>query len=250
MKQKTNTIALPSIIPHRRAHNNFYSVCIKAIEDNKEGLLNKRECIEKISKLKTQVLYQNRKKNAGRFSSLNFFPSNRTLKIGQKLKPNKIINKRRNLSQILIECEKLEEENQKKESSKIGLNIEDINKTQTLKRNSKFQKTLKLKNEQINKNQNKNNINKKEKNNQNISKRYATFKKINEYLESNNIAIFELLRHNPFQKKPYEISKGYEFLKAVKFKNYQFIKEAYKQAMIIYLYLIIMDKHAIIGLQN
>jgi hypothetical protein len=228
MKQKLNNIALPSINPDRRTHHNFYSVCIKAIENNKEGVLDKKECIEKIKKLRTQTLYQIRKKNYNRLSSLNFYPSNRTLKINQKLKPNKIINKRRNLSQILIECEKLEEENLKKESSKMEKINEDKNKTlnQSLKRNSKLQKNLNQKNNLMKKNTNMNNTNKKDKSNQKISKRYAVFKKINEYLESNNIPIFELLQHNPFQKKPYQISQGYEFLKAVKFKNYQFIKEA------------------------
>ena len=47
-----------------------------------------------------------------------------------------------------------------------------------------------------------------------------------EYLESNNITLFEIIKHNPFHKKPYQISKSFEFLKAVKFKNYEFVIEA------------------------
>jgi ankyrin repeat protein len=67
---------------------------------------------------------------------------------------------------------------------------------------------------------------KKEKPKTKINKFYSTFKRINEYLESNNIPLFELIKYNPFQSKPYQIPKGYEFLQAVKFKNYQFVKEA------------------------
>ena len=52
MKLKLNTITLPFIQPERRIHHNFYSVCIKAIEDNKEGVLDKKECINKITKKK------------------------------------------------------------------------------------------------------------------------------------------------------------------------------------------------------
>ncbi len=225
MKQRLKSIALPSIIPDRKTHNNFYSVCIKAIEDNKEGVLDKQECINKINKLKNQTLYK-RKKNFTSLSSLNFYPSGTTLKLNPKLKTHKVINKRRNLSQILIECEKLEEEKLKKELSQKEINNEDKNKiiTPIIERNNKQKKTSKKKINKINKNTN--NINKKEKYIQNLSKRHAIFKKINEYFESNNVALFEFLQHNPFQKKPYQISKGYEFLEAVKFKNYQFVKEA------------------------
>ena len=59
-----------------------------------------------------------------------------------------------------------------------------------------------------------------------IGKRYTLFKTILNYLESNNITLYELLRDNPFQSKPYELSKSYEFLVAVKFKNYDYVIEA------------------------
>ena len=52
-----------------------------------------------------------------------------------------------------------------------------------------------------------------------IGKRYTLFKTILNYLESNNITLYELIRNNPFQNKPYEISNSYDFLEAVKFKN-------------------------------
>ena len=59
-----------------------------------------------------------------------------------------------------------------------------------------------------------------------LSKRYTLFKTILNYLESNNITLYELLRDNPFQSKPYELSKSYDFLLAVKFKNYEYVTEA------------------------
>ena len=64
--------------------------------------------------------------------------------------------------------------------------------------------------------------------NQNIYKPYATFKKILEYLESNNITLKEFIERNPFQSRAYQIPKSFEFLSAVKFKNYKFVLEALK----------------------
>jgi len=61
---------------------------------------------------------------------------------------------------------------------------------------------------------------------QNLPRRYAIFKKILEYLESNNITLKEYIERNPFQTKPYQIPKSFEFLQAIKFKNYKFILEA------------------------
>ena len=59
-----------------------------------------------------------------------------------------------------------------------------------------------------------------------LGKRYTLFKTILNYLESNNITLYELLNNNPFQSKPYELSNSYDFLLAVKFKNYQYVTEA------------------------
>ena len=59
-----------------------------------------------------------------------------------------------------------------------------------------------------------------------LGKRYTMFKNILNYLESNNITLYELLDNNPFQTKPYELSKSYDFLVAVKFKNYEYVTEA------------------------
>ena len=56
--------------------------------------------------------------------------------------------------------------------------------------------------------------------------RYDIFKAILIYLESNDITLSECATFKPFQHKPYEISSGYEFLEAVKFKNYEFVIQA------------------------
>ena len=64
------------------------------------------------------------------------------------------------------------------------------------------------------------------KTNKKLPKRYLTFKNILEYLESNDITLKEYIEHNPFQSKPYQISKSFEFLSAVKFQNYKYILEA------------------------
>ena len=239
MKQKLNQITLPYIQPDRKTHHNFYSVCIKAIENNKDGVLDKAECIRKINKLREEKLLQQNKRNLGKTSSLNFNPSHTSMKL--KIRTNRIINKRRNLSQIILECEKLEEQkNLKKQFSSTMIN-EDQNKDPNKKVNDglkeskdintnniiKKKKNTNIYTLNLNKNRNKSILIKnKEKTIKNLPKRYSTFKRISEYLESNDIALFELLKHNPFQKKPYQISKGYEFLEAVKFKNYQFVKEA------------------------
>ena len=59
-----------------------------------------------------------------------------------------------------------------------------------------------------------------------LSKFAIKLKKILEYFESNNITLYEYLENNPFQEKPYQIPKSFEFIKAVKFKDYKFVREA------------------------
>jgi hypothetical protein len=59
-----------------------------------------------------------------------------------------------------------------------------------------------------------------------IGRRYTLFKTILNYLESNNITLYEFLKNNPFQNKPYELSNSYEFLSAIKYKNYNYITQA------------------------
>ena len=59
-----------------------------------------------------------------------------------------------------------------------------------------------------------------------IGRRYSLFKEILNYLESNNITLYELLSNNPFQSKPYELKNSYEFIMAIKFKNYAYVLDA------------------------
>ena len=174
---------------------------------------------------------------------MNFNPTKNSI----KLKTHNIINKRRTLSEILSESEKneafqilkkkaiskilnkqnenhninedlnLEEKKEKQNMMKKGIKPNDINHQKIVKNSEIINKITRHKNRKITINAN-------------LPKRYFVFKKIIEYLESNNIPLFELLRHNPFQSKPYQISKGYEFLEAVKFKNYEFVTEALQKS--------------------
>ena len=126
-------------------------------------------------------------------------------------KIEKIPKLKKNISSTILDIEE-KKQNQEKE----------INKKEF---ENKRMKHIQISSNEINKDKNKIN-NSKEKTKKKIPKRYHTFKRIMEYLESNNIPLFEILNHNPFQKKPYQISKGYEFLEAVKFQNYKFVREA------------------------
>jgi len=223
MKKKLKPIKLPIIHPDRKTHYDFFSVCIKAIEENKEGVIDKKECIENILKLKEQKLNK-QKRNFHKTSSMIYNPSKTAFKT------NKIINKRRTLSQILIESEKAETQQMLKQKLTKILDKNENNKKQIKEQKENNSDSIDLKKgSKQNLSSTKYNVGIKYYKitiNANISRRYLVFKKINEYLESNNIPLFELLKHNPFQKKPYEISKGYEFLDAVKFKNYEFVREA------------------------
>jgi effector-binding domain-containing protein len=223
MKKKLKPINLPLIHPDMNTHYDFFSVCIKAIEENKDGVIDKKECIENILKLKEQKL-KKQKKNIHKISSMI------SIRSKTAFKTNTIINKRRTLSQILLEIEKNETQRMLKQNLNKILDKNEKNKKQikgSKENNSDNIDLKKVSNKNIS--SSKYNVGIKYYKitiNANISNRYLVFKKIIEYLESNNITLFELLKRNPFQKKPYEISKGYEFLDAVKFKNYEFVREA------------------------
>ena len=175
--------------------SNFYDVCIQAIELNNDLIINKEECIRKINKLKNKS--QNKKQQSNP-------------KVVKKMNKKPQIMK--SITQKCID-ELLEESNNKvkKEEKKDQINYEnnDIEKQSNniLKNNSK------------------------EKNKLNVffkgkHRRYTVFKHINEYLESNDVTMNELIDNNPFQDKPYEISGSYEFIEAVKFGNYNYVNDA------------------------
>ena len=56
-----------------------------------------------------------------------------------------------------------------------------------------------------------------------VGKRYTLFKTILMYLESNNITLDQMAKHDPFQHQPYMLPNSYEFFNAVKYKDYPFI---------------------------
>ena len=176
--------------------NNFYDVCIQAIESNNDRIINKEECIRKINKLKNKSQTKNQKSN-------------------QKV-IKKIDKKPQIMKSVTQKCidELLEESNNriKKEEKTEEINFE----------NNDIEE------------QNNNNIlnnNSKEKNNLNMffkgkQRRYTVLKHINEYLESNDVTLNELIDNNPFQDKPYEIPGSYEFIEAVKFGNFDYVNDA------------------------
>ena len=256
MRAKKKHILPPILhqgIENKTCHN-FFSVCIKAIEDNKEGVINKNECIKNIMRLSELKFRPNHKKYFSRTAQMNYSPS--LARTGLKFQSKNVMNKRRKLMDIIKECEKKEAQAQRgssKAQTKISFSLDKENKIPVMNKEEKKEetKTNTKDNTQVN---NINKVNTTKVNNnkdvrasdkrirgrkskklssrisrpkiEDLTRRHAIFTKITEYLESNNITLFEFLRRNPFQKRPYQISKGYEFLEAVKFKNYTFVKEA------------------------
>lgn len=179
-----------------KTYHNFYTVCINAIKKDKNDIINKKYCIEKIEKLKDEKL--NKKKTIkNRSSSYLYKP-----KIKNGVNKKELLT----LDNIITIYNESEIKNKIKENKVNNIIKIEEKKIKIEKKPSK----------------NKYDINK----NQNIPKRYAKFKKILEYLESNNITLADYIEHNPFQIKPYQIPKSFEFLDAIKFQNYQFVKEA------------------------
>jgi hypothetical protein len=227
MNKKTIPVRFPLIQPDRRTHFNFFSVCIKAIKDNKEGVIDKNECIKNINKLKEEqsklLLLKTRKK----FPKPSFYNLSQT-KLTFKNKTQKIINKRRYLSDILKEAEQMEKEQEKNANS-----CKNAGKSENKKENKdlydKKSKSFMYNNEK--KKTNKSSLSNANKSAINIKKdnyQYGCLrlKKMNEYLESNDLTLYEIAQHNPFQRKPYEISKGDKFIKAVMFQQYDNVREA------------------------
>ncbi len=143
MKNKLNLIKLPLIQPDKRTHHNFFSVCIKAIENNRDGVIDKNECINNIIKLKEEKLRLHNKKIFSRTTFSNFNPS----KTSFKMKTHKIINKRRTLSEILSEAQKLEDQSLlKRQVSYNQLDIDNQNEKSLNRRKSKDINNMKMNN--------------------------------------------------------------------------------------------------------
>ena len=246
-----NKSFLPLINTDRNSFQDFYSICINAIDKNKSGIINKTECIKNIEKLRIQKCLMKKKNKFQSHSSIfKYETAKKAITFRESHKENNIFyNKKITLVDILKKCKKLEAKPFKKISSK-DITINDNNNTTKEKEENKENKEKMVKIHKVffssNRieikeiNSNKSNTNKlsirskakqrasliKQKNPEKIKKPYIILKKIMEYLESNNITLFEIIKHNPFHKKPYQISKSFEFLKAVKFKNYEFVIEA------------------------
>ena len=190
----------------------FVDICIQAIESNEDEILNKEDCIQKINKLK--------------FNSINQkCVTNRPI----KKKSEKIKNSKNSFTQKCLD-EILEES--KKQLEKVNLNKIKEEKNNKNKQNIN----------NPNNNTNENNTNNDDINNNPLAnyrkdkklkqffrgkqRRYTILKHINEYLESNDVTMNELIDSNPFQDKPYNISGSYEFIEAVKFGNFDYVNDA------------------------
>ena len=191
-----------------KTYHNFYSVCINAIKGNKGGIMNKNECIKNIEKLSDEKLH---KKKPKKLRSLSYLYKPKSIKPKKELMT---------LQKILTKYKESEATPQIQEKT-------DLNNFQSTEINN-IEEIRKLKRDLTIKTSKKNviifdsNMSKT----QNLPRRSAIFKKILEYLESNNITLQEYIERNPFQTKPYQIPKSFEFLQAIKFKNYKFILEA------------------------
>ena len=230
-------LTLPIINSDRIMYNNFYSVCIKAIELNNDKILNKSEVIKNIEKLRDKSLI-----NSGeQFLSQSYFNNSIISKKIKNLKKKKLPDRKRTLKNIILELENKESKSfiQKILPIKIGnaeSNMIALNKNEEKKSiesyDNKITKTMPLINKEEKKPPKQIDFSKKMgmikdlKKVKTYSKRHMVLKKVLQYLESNDITLFEYLKHNPFQKRPYQISKSFEFMNAVKFKNYEFVYEA------------------------
>ena len=197
-----------------KTHHNFYNVCINAIKvTNNNNLIDKNNCIKGIEKLRNEKLHKVKKK--------------RKYSLKQLYKPKSRKRELLTLQKILTTYQDTFTENKTQKLSEFNTTKKDQEKTQQENNTPK----IKINSEKDKKNINKSNkkiisIKSDFKTSKKLPKRFSTFKNILEYLESNDITLKEYIEHNPFQSKPYQISKSFEFLSAVKFQNYKYILEA------------------------
>ena len=222
----------------------FYSIFIKAIEDNKDNILNKKECIHKIKELKKEK----EGKKLPKLRLKDLIPKPRIRNKENKYFSNTISNFK---DVGKLKEKKLDSENNNNNKSNINNNINNINDEkaqkiiQHIKNKIEFEekenviKNLNTNNNNNN-NENKNNFNSENTDN-NLTKttlastskpkkksyfRNKIFKAILLYLESNNILLSDFINKNPFQDKPYLLSNSEEFMDYIKFSNYEMIKSA------------------------
>ena len=217
-------ISLPLINIDKLQYHNFYNVCIKSIKKQNSLISNKSELIQKIERLRDKQTIKIKKKILPNFSN------DETKR--KKMKTNKTYKmpyNKKTLVKILSEYNNLKKESQKegeKEKETKSKNSNNDNNDNNGKLNREKQKSDKKMNKNNEKKENeevKKEINKETKK---TPRNYGVLHKVLEYLESNNITLFEYIKKNQFQKKPYQISKSFEFINAVKFKNYDYVIEA------------------------
>jgi ankyrin repeat protein len=178
----------------------FYDICIKTVDKNKDKLINQEECLKEIKLLKTIYLNKN-KRNKQRPEKRHHFT--RTILLSHK-----------SIDDILKETKPKFEKI--KNDFKTEDPIKKINKINFPKINTNIKKETKNMNPKI------------KKFFYGKQTRYTIYKHIKEYLESNSITISELIDNNPFQSKPYSIPGSQEFLRAVKFNKYEYVKNILK----------------------
>ena len=161
----------------------IYDICLKIIHKSNNNILNKDEYIKQIKSLKT--IYLNKSKKKLKLAGKRYPFQKMLLKNSKSI--DDILKESRLKNKIKIENIKTDE---------LLPKIEQKDKREENKKLLKF-------------------FNGKQ-------RRYTVYKHINEYLESNNITINELIVNNPFQSRPYLIPGSHEFLEAVKFNNYEF----------------------------
>ena len=206
-----NSIEELSKINEDKDDSYFIDACIQAIELNEDEILNKEDCIQKINKLKLNSINQKCLSNKQNKKKLDKF-KNILKPITQKC-----------IDEILEESKKeLEKINDRNDNN----NKRSVNSDKNT--NDNFGNIINKDN-----NSNQNNIiqqNRKEKKLTQFfrgkQRRYTVLKHINEYLESNDVTMNELIENNPFQDKPYHISGSYEFIEAVKFGNFNYVNDA------------------------
>ena len=196
---------LPLINSDRIIYHNFYSVCIRAIELNKEDkILNKSEIIKNIEKLRDNPSMRKGKNFLSKTYLNDKKPSRKIL----NLKYRKIPNRKRTLVNILSDSNippinlGTQENIQIK---KIDINNKKEEKTNITNNNIKTAKKMSISNKEEKKPNRSSIIPKfgsgiilKElKKAMNYSKRYLILKKVLQYLESNDITLFEFIKRNP-----------------------------------------------------
>ena len=179
---------------NNKTSSNFYDICIQAISNNNDKIINKEECIKGIKKLKIKCLNKNIRNKK------------KYIKINPML--NTVILSHKTLDSILEESKN--KTNMIMKNLKLDLYTKDVKLPNI--NNEKVEKKIRV-----------------HKYFQGKNKRFTVYKHITEYLESNNVTMAELIENNPFQTKPFLLPGSREFLQAVKFNNYEFVKSLLKK---------------------